>query len=235
MSIWLKRFSLIALVGFPFAVLGFRFGLFGFGVSYKIIGATLLLAAVVFLLGSLLSIVHLKSNPNSAKTAKLATILSLLPLAVIGSQIFTAKSLPQIHNISTDISNPPAFDKIVALRGQNSNPLEYKATDLAELQKAAYPNVKTLLVDDSPEQAYQKSAKIVSQLGWQQVNADSAKGIIEATQTTLLWGFKDDVVIRIESQGNKTAIDLRSVSRIGRSDLGANAKRISAFLNEYQK
>ena len=81
--------------------------------------------------------------------------------------------------------------------------------------------------------SHAKAKSVVEALGWELVNSDVDTGIIEATETTMLWGFKDDVVIRLTETDGKTAIDLRSVSRIGRSDLGANAKRIETFLAEF--
>ena len=70
-------------------------------------------------------------------------------------------------------------------------------------------------------------------MGLALVNSDAEKGIIEATETTAIWGFKDDVVVRVVEKDGKTIIDLRSVSRIGQSDLGANAKRIEKFLAKF--
>ena len=70
-------------------------------------------------------------------------------------------------------------------------------------------------------------------MGLELVNSDASQGIIEATETTAIWGFKDDMVVRITTLDGKTAVDVRSVSRIGRSDLGANAKRIEKFLAKF--
>jgi len=146
-----------------------------------------------------------------------------------------------IHNISTDIIDPPIFNDIVALRGSNDNPHTYNAKELGEIQKAAYPNIKTLIVSGSVSEAFNKSLLIVDKLGWDLVSHDQQTGIIEASQTTKLWAFTDDVVIRISTNDEKndkygkTEIDLHSVSRVGKSDLGANAKRIQTFLNAYSK
>ena len=93
--------------------------------------------------------------------------------------------------------------------------------------------MKTLLTDLSVSDAHARAKAVVESMGLELVNSDVSNGIIEATQTTTLWGFKDDVVVRIVEQGDKTAVDLRSVSRIGMSDLGANAKRIEKFLAKF--
>ena len=186
---------------------------------------------------SIITVIALKNkNPVGAKAAKTAIIISLFPLIGIGMQVKTAKSLPEMHNISTDVNDPPAFDKIVALRSSDDNSLSYNKAELADLQQKAYPSVKTLISEISFEDSFHRAVEVAQELNWEIVNQDPVTGIIEATQTTLLWGFKDDIVIRVRAgtSSDLTSIDLRSVSRVGRSDLGANAKRISAFLEAYQ-
>jgi uncharacterized protein (DUF1499 family) len=74
---------------------------------------------------------------------------------------------------------------------------------------------------------------LVAEFGWKQAAADRQAGRIEATDTTAMYGFKDDVVIRIRPRGEGSLIDLRSVSRVGQSDLGANAARIQAFMERF--
>ncbi len=228
----LKPLAIVAILGFPLAVAGFRLNLFGFGVSAKVIQVTLLLAVAVFFVGMVASFVRRKDRVT-AKAALTAATLALIPILALGSQIITARSVPFIHNISTDVENPPAFDKVVALRAPEHNPLEYKAEDLADVQRQAYPNVKTVVVEMPLADAHAKAKSVVESLGWELVNSDSQAGIIEATETTFIWGFKDDVVVRLVEADGTTKVDLRSVSRIGGSDLGANAKRIEKFLSRF--
>ena len=165
-------------------------------------------------------------------------VISLVPILGLGSQVFVARTVPAIHNISTDTVNPPQFNAVVALRGEGTNPLEYKIEngDLAEVQKNAYPDIKTITANASVQDAFDKAVNIAEDLGWDIVSKDQSNGIIEATQTTTLWQFKDDIVIRIRANAqtpDSTDIDLRSVSRIGRSDLGANARRIQHFIDQF--
>lgn len=234
MGHWLLRLSLIVLLAFPLAVLGSRIGLYDFRLGFDIWRYALYASVAVFALGVIVALWQRNSTPLSSKAARNAALLALLPIVLLGSQLVTARSVPPIHNISTDVVNPPQFDKVVALRSEGSNPLTYDIAALAEVQQQAYPNVNTLITEDEPAVAYGKSLQIVEGLGWQLVSSDESSGIIEATETTLLWGFKDDVVIRISRKAGVTAVDLRSVSRVGVSDLGANAKRIEEFLAAYQ-
>jgi len=230
---WLRCFAIISLIALPIAVIGYRFHLYDFSVASKILAASLLISAITFLVASVVNIV--KRNQQGYGAAQQAWAICLIPLVFLGSQIVIARSLPMIHNISTDVNDPPQFQKVIALRGDNSNPHEYNATTHAELQQAAYPEIKTLIVKDSPDLAYRKSMAVAVILGWEIVNKDSNKRLVEATQTTSLWQFKDDVIIRIQATGEQQSkIDLRSVSRVGRSDLGANAKRIQRFFEAYK-
>jgi uncharacterized protein (DUF1499 family) len=140
-------------------------------------------------------------------------------------------SVPVIHNISTDTLDPPTFDKLVAVReAEGANPLAYDAEVLAEQQQEAYPDVMTLASTQSTDQLFAQALSVLQDLGIEVVNEDAAAGVIEATDTTFWFGFKDDVVVRIRDTANGSIVDVRSVSRVGRSDLGANAKRIRAIL-----
>jgi len=234
MGALLKRLSILALLGFPVAVLGTRLGFYDFRIGFSILKYSVFLAAVLFLLGMVLSFVHRKSKPDSAKASRFAAYVCLIPLLGIGSQIVTARSVPFIHDISTDVVNPPRFNKVIALRGEGTNSLKYDSEKNGALQLDAYPKVKTLIVDAPVTEAYAKALSVVVDLGWELVNDDSEAGIIEATETSRLWAFKDDIVVRVSAVEKNSAIDLRSVSRVGQSDLGANARRIEMFLKAYQ-
>jgi len=228
----LKPLAVLAILGFPIAVIGFRLGLFPFSTSLLVLMGTGVLSLVVFFVGMVMSFTK-RDNRDLAKSARTSAMIALLPIIGLGAQFFTAKSVPEIHNISTDLVNPPAFDKVVSLRAQSDNPLEYRINELASIQSKAYPKVKTLMTDLSVTEAHAKAKSVMESMGLELVSSDPQNGIIEATETTTLWGFKDDVVVRISSKGEQTSVDLRSVSRIGRSDLGANAKRIEKFLARF--
>ena len=235
MGVWLKRLSILSLIGFPLAVLGVRLGVFDFRIGISMTGLSLLLALVVAVI-SIITIFALRNkNPDGAKAAKMAVVISLFPILGIGTQVINARSIPEIHNISTDVNDPPVFDEIVNIRSSDDNPLVYNKDELAEVQLKAYPKVKTLISEINVEDSFDRALVVAKELNWEIVSQNSESGIIEATETTRLWGFKDDIVIRVRASTNAglTSVDLRSVSRVGRSDLGANAKRITAFLDAY--
>jgi len=238
MSRLLRWLAVLSALGFPIALIGFRVGLYEFGTGFRILNYTFYLAAAVFVAGIVLFFIHRNSKPASSRGAIIAVAISLIPILGLGSQVFVAKSVPGIHNISTDTVDPPQFNAVVALRGEGTNPLEYKIENgnLTEIQKNAYPNIKTITANTNVQDAFNKAVNIAEDLGWIIISKDQANGIIEATQTTTLWQFKDDIVIRIRANAqtpDMTDVDLRSVSRIGRSDLGANANRIQRFIDQF--
>ena len=141
-----------------------------------------------------------------------------------------AKALPAIHDISTDLSNPPAFVAVLPLRAEAANPAAYGGAEVAAAQRSAYPDIAPLTLAISPDDAHARALAGARKMGWQIVAFDAASGRIEATATTFWFGFKDDVVIRVSAIGGASRVDVRSVSRVGKSDAGANAARIRAYL-----
>ena len=84
------------------------------------------------------------------------------------------------------------------------------------------------------EAVFDRAVQVATAMGWDIYLLDRNAGVIEAVDTTTLMGFKDDIVIRLRTNAQGTLVDLRSVSRVGVSDMGANAKRINAFLQRLQ-
>jgi len=140
-----------------------------------------------------------------------------------------ARNAPPIHDISTDLENPPAFEAVVPLRPDTANSLE-RSPGLAAEQREAYPDLVPVVLPIPLDQAFTRALAVAQDEGWQIVTADTGTGRIEATQTTRWFGFADDIVVRLTPWGAGTRIDLRSVSREGESDMGRNARRIRRFL-----
>ena len=141
-----------------------------------------------------------------------------------------AQGVPPIHDITTDLENPPQFDAIVPLRADAPNSLD-RPEELAAQQRDGYPDLAPLTLSVPPDEAFMRALTAAQDMGWEIVNADQASGRIEATDTTTWFGFKDDIVVRLTPWGSGTRVDVRSVSRVGRSDVGTNARRIGDFLD----
>jgi uncharacterized protein (DUF1499 family) len=142
-----------------------------------------------------------------------------------------AQNLPHIHDVTTDTENPPVFVAIAGLRQNAPNSTRYSA-QTAALQKSGYPDIGPVVLHLTPERAYRLAESTAHAMGWEVVATSPADLRIEATDTTLLFGFKDDVVIRVSPQPDGSRIDVRSLSRVGGSDFGTNANRVRRFLSK---
>lgn len=144
--------------------------------------------------------------------------------------LWKGRGKPVIHDVSTDLTDPPTFEAVLALRAGAPNPVTFDP-EAAREQQRAYPDLGPLTLAVSPQAAFAHALDVARQSGWEIVAADEASGRIEATASTPWFGFKDDVVVRLTPSGIGTRVDVRSVSRVGRGDLGANAARVRTFLD----
>jgi len=157
----------------------------------------------------------------------------LLSVASFGPPLYMlsqAKKAPPIHDITTDTEHPPQFVALLPERRKAPNGFEYGGREIAAQQAKAYPDIVPRTLAMQPADALQHSLDAARALGWRIVATDGIEGRIEATATTTWFGFEDDVVIRVQPAGQGSRVDVRSASRVGRSDVGANAKRIREFL-----
>jgi uncharacterized protein (DUF1499 family) len=212
-----------------------RFGVIDFGIARQGLTLATFLAPVVVIIG-LAGLYHARSSKGRRgwPLALAGMGGAVLVAGFIAALLSTAKSLPMIHDITTDTDDPPAFEAVLALRGPGTNDPAYAGPSIAQQQKAAYPDIQPHHTDLTPAAAFEQALRAARALKWQVVAAtpasDEAAGRIEAVDTTLWFGFKDDVVIRIRPTSEGSVVDVRSASRIGLSDLGANAMRIRRFL-----
>jgi uncharacterized protein (DUF1499 family) len=143
-----------------------------------------------------------------------------------------AKSVPPIHDITTDPFDPPQFQSLLETRRAAPNGADYGGIEIAKQQQQGYPDIKSLVVKTAPNETVQKAIDAARSLDWQIAATDAPSGRIEATDKTMWFGFLDDIVVRVRPEGTGSRVDVRSVSRVGKSDVGANAKRIRKFLKE---
>jgi uncharacterized protein (DUF1499 family) len=217
--------------------MGNRTGLLHFRTALNLFLSAGKIALPVTGIALLILILTILKKASRIVTASAAIGLILAVGIYIPYYIFTdrAQTLPRIHDITTDTEQPPVFVKVASNRAAGLNSLEYGGPKIAQQQMAAYPQVKAAHLSIDKSAAFRKTLEVVKELDWEVVDANQAEGRIEATDTTFFYGFKDDVVIRITKEGpQKSRIDIRSVSRVGVSDVGVNAERIMKFLNKLQ-
>lgn len=167
---------------------------------------------------------------RSAGLALLGLIIGMISFVVPYSWQSAARAVPPIHDISTDLDQPPNFVAILPLRRNASNPAEYGGSEVALQQRGAYPDIQTIPLNARPEEAFNRALAVARDLGWEVVAVVPAERRIEMTDTTFWFGFIDDIVIRITPAADRSLVDIRSVSRVGKSDVGTNARRIRAFM-----
>jgi uncharacterized protein (DUF1499 family) len=237
---------------FAIAGLGTRFGLwdYGFGLSTMTFswGPNLLFAAVglgglALVLAVIYRLVFGAANAPGAG----GYVAAVAALAVGGAGLWyadsvrtTARTLPPIHDITTDTANPPQFSAAMVERREDDgarNSVDYASKidprserPLPEVQAEAYPDIAPIDTSAEPALAYRAALGAARELGWRVTTASEDALMFEGTATTFWYGFKDDVVVRVTAlEAGGSRIDARSVSRVGVSDLGANAARLRAF------
>ena len=188
------------------------------------------MAAVLAGLGGLFCLWALLRKRGSLGVV-LAAAAGIAAIGVPAAIIIGARAYPPINDITTDTANPPAFEAITTeMRGPGAAPLFYDPA-FAAIQARGYPAVTGLVLPAAPDAVFVKALAAAKEAGWTIIVSDAAGGRIEATATVPWWGFKDDIVIRLAPAGSGTRVDVRSKSRVGKGDLGVNAKRINDFLD----
>ena len=236
MFIKILFYATLLLVGIVFlSAMGFRFDLLGLGLAFQAMfisfGVTALIALVT------ISVLFIQIIRRKTDTLALPFITIVIGVFFAGYglvQYNKTQTVPPIHNLSTDLDNPPAFSVgMIDLRGENSNPLEIP-DQVKDMQRSAYADLKPLVLSGSLTQNYPHALDVVKDMGWEIHLEDDVAGTIEATDTTFWLGFKDDVLVQLsdDMEAGTTTVNVRSVSRMGATDLGVNNDRIQAYLRD---
>jgi uncharacterized protein (DUF1499 family) len=235
---WSSRIALFSASLVAVGIVLHRFTSFPTPVAVNLFQVALAGSALAVLLG-LVALAQIWRRGHGGTVT--AAIGILVPLLVWAWPITFAPALfrlPPINDVTTDISNPPRFVALAKQRPRDANPVAYPGERFAKEQQKAYPDVRTFTVDRSVEETFELVEEVVRKLKWKVVAADppankAAKGAtLEATDQTLVVGFTDDVVVRVEGSTTQSRIDVRSASRYGVGDMGQNATRVRRFLTE---
>ena len=198
-------------------------------------------AAGLAMLVALVALVQIwRRGLAGAGRAAFGILLPMLLLAWPLTYVPAFLKLPKINDVTTDVTAPPRFVALAKLRTGESNPAVYPGSRFALEQQKAYPDLRTFVIDRSAQETFELVEEAVRKLKWRvaasepPVGRPAKGGTIEATDNTLVVGFTDDIVIRVEGSVNRSRIDVRSASRHGRHDLGQNATRVRRFFAELQ-
>jgi uncharacterized protein (DUF1499 family) len=242
-------------VWFLTAALGTKFGLWtwqvGLGKMVGGIGVPLIGLLVLVTFVTSLLVVFVKPRSGYGGLAAM-WVVTLGAAGIALSAIQAAFAVPPIHDISTDTAKPLTFSSaVMAARGKESNKVlppsqasvpfnkdkltQWSGRTLVEIQADAFPAIKPLIIEGkTPTETYAEALALAKAQGFKVVTQDERALRIEGYAESFWFGFKDDVVIAITPRATGSQVDMRSISRVGMSDLGANAQRVEAYLSALQ-
>lgn len=239
-ALWSRRLSVFAIAVGAVAFVMLRTQTVEATAGMAVIGAAIALAVAALLTGAAAAAIIWRTGRRGFGALLVGVCLALSFLTYPAFLATQAFRLPMIADVTTDIADPPAFalsPKALAARGWRS-PLTPPAA-IRQAQRVAYPDVQAILLELDPDESYQLVLKAALARGWRIVDQSApggrlGLGHIDAIDRSLLLGFPDDVTVRIKPLGGQTKIDVRSASRYGRHDFGANARRIELFAQAVQ-
>ena len=227
--------SLAATLVFTASGYGYQWNIWSLGMAFTLLTYSAY-AAIGLTIINLISVWFLRKS--RAKAIVYVVFSLILTAAVSATALYwqqRARSVLTIHDISTDLENPPPFSALIRLREDAPNPPEYAGPETAEMQRESYPEIQTLELSNDIQEVMDAAVLLVGEREWKLVAINRKEGRIEATETLPWFGFKDDVILRFTETVNGTQVDMRSKSRIGRSDVGVNADRIEEFFEDLEE
>lgn len=237
LAIWARRMAFFALAASFLAIIIVRSGMLENKPAIVTFLGALAIAGMALLL-SLAAFVSIWIEGRAGIGAAIAAMaISLLLLGYPAYIGVRAYKLPLIYDITTDPLDPPRYEALARVRPRDANPVAYAGLYAADQQRRAYPDIGPLTVNAAPQATYDAAYAVINKRKWRIVDARAPQaarreGRIEAVARTPIMGFRDDVVVRVRADGNGARIDIRSSSRYGSFDFGANAARIRGLMNE---
>ncbi len=235
-AVWSQRIAVLFFVLFAVTFGLHRIGQLQTPTAMKLFGVAIVGAVVAVLLAFVALGAIWREGFTGAGKAVMAVLIGAVVLAGPLWSMPELLSRPRLYEVTTDIQSPPAFHKIAALRtGDGVNPPEFRRSS-AKLQREAYPDIKPLPLDRSTDEAYSAVREAVKNLNWrilaESPPADGNNGIIEATHRSLIFGFTDDMVVRVTGKSGGTRVDVHASARHGNHDLGRNADSVRELFSE---
>jgi uncharacterized protein (DUF1499 family) len=239
-AVWSRRLASFSIAVALISILLARSGVVDMTAVLAVFGAAILIACLAVLFACAAAVIIWRVGRRGAGIVAASLFLSAIVLALPGYYTAQAVRLPLLNDVSTDLNEPPDFSRsprAIAARGNvdhASIPM-----DSRDGQRRAYPEIQPIVLDLDVDEAWPLILKAVDSRKWRVVEQTKPGGRIgighiDAVDRTLVMGFPDDVTVRVRPLAGQTRIDVRSASRYGRHDFGANAKRIKAFSDELQ-
>ena len=200
--------------------------------------------------GGLLALVAMVLRRRGGGRIGWVNLLAVLAALAFGLYLYnlyrTATTVPPIHDVTTNLEDYPRFYRLRVRDDNLANVPADGRPDLASLSprerwmalhREAYGDLATLRVAWPVAETIQRAQRLARERGWEIVTVDTSQGVLEAVATSRFFRFKDNVIVRVRplSEGGGAMVDMRSISRVGVSDVGANARRIRDFLQDLRE
>lgn len=229
----LRSMPVLGVAALPVGALGTRYGLWSPEVGLGLFGVGVLVVFVSGVLGTISLLARGRRGERGGNAPEAAIVAAIIVGVLVFPFAEAGFRAPAIHQVTTDLENPPEFMRIRTLRAPDANPLALTPEVVAS-QRESYPWIRPLVVPIPPDEAYQTALQVIEEvMVLEVVYADPILRTIEATATTFWFGFKDDVAVRVSPARTGARVDVRSVSRFGGSDLGVNAGRVAEFFTRF--
>jgi uncharacterized protein (DUF1499 family) len=238
LATWARNLAIFAVVAVAVSIIIVRFGFLEVKPAIATFFGALALAALSILIGFLGFAAIWHNGTRGMGRILIAFLIDALVLAYPAYLVVQYRRLPPIHDITTDPIDPPRFEALSRLRtGDGTNPAVYAGLYSAELQRKAYPDIEPVELEITPERAFEITLRLAAKRKWLVIDERPPQqprriGLIEAVARTPIMGFREDVSIRVQPDGDGSRVDIRSSSRYFDSDLGSNAARISKLMDD---
>jgi hypothetical protein len=236
LAVWARRTALFSLIATILAIIIVRSGLLEFRPALATVGGALAFSAIALLLAFAAFVVIWREGLIGIGYSLTAISIGVALLAYPGYLAVASYRLPWIYDITTDPIDPPRFEALARIRPRDANPVIYAGLSAAELQRNAYPEIETLEQNAAAQASYDAALAVVTKRKWNIVARRpperGREGRIEAVARTAIMGLREDVVIRVRSDGQGSRVDIRSSSRYGSFDFGTNATRVRYLIDD---
>lgn len=238
LATWARNLAIFAVVAVAVSIIIVRFGFLEVKPAIATFFGALALAALSILIGFLGFAAIWHNGTRGMGRILIAFLIDALVLAYPAYLVVQYRRLPPIHDITTDPIDPPRFEALSRLRtGDGTNPAVYAGLYSAELQRKAYPDIEPVELEITPERAFEITLRLAAKRKWLVIDERPPQqprriGLIEAVARTPIMGFREDVSIRVQPDGDGSRVDIRSSSRYFDSDLGSNAARVAKLIDD---
>ncbi|MCA1653488.1 MAG: DUF1499 domain-containing protein [Sphingomonadales bacterium] len=229
------------------AALGSARGAWPFRIGFKLLEYALYGGAAGILLALIAALFARRVKPKLVIVNLLAILVAGAFVGFLGNQVRIARSVPRIHDIATNLDDYPRFYRLTVRADNLENVPDMGRRDLAALpprerwkavHRDYYGDIAPIRVPWSVEETATRVRRLADERGWEIVTFDPANGILEAVDTSFFFRFKDNIVVRarpVSGGGGGSIVDMRSISRVGVSDVGVNARRVRSFLADLRR